>query len=65
MTGRLSKSYFQPGVPWVAFIMLVFWCLLEATIFTHTLFPTVSRCSRTSPEWKRPLRRPRCCSSSF
>ena len=42
MTGRLSKSYFQPGVPWVAFLMLVFWCLLEATIFTHTLFPTVS-----------------------
>ncbi len=42
MTGRLSKSYFQPGVPWVAFLMLLFWCLLEATIFTHTLFPTVS-----------------------
>jgi hypothetical protein len=41
-TGRLSKSYFQPGVPWVAFMMLTFWCLLEATIFTYTLFPTVS-----------------------
>ncbi|HEU4402815.1 MAG TPA: hypothetical protein VFT43_11985 [Candidatus Polarisedimenticolia bacterium] len=41
-TGRLSKSYFQPGVPWVAFVMLVFWSLLEATIFTYTLFPTVS-----------------------
>ena len=42
MTGRLSRSYFQPGVPWVAFLMLVTWCLLEATIFTYTLFPTVS-----------------------
>ncbi len=42
MTGRLSRSYFQPGVPWVAFLMLVFWCALEATIFTYTLFPTVS-----------------------
>ena len=42
MTGRLSKSYFQPGVPWVAFLMLLFWCFLEATIFTYTLYPTVS-----------------------
>src|SRR2546428_688440 len=41
-TGRLSKSYFRPGVPWIAFVMLLFWCLLEATIFTYTLFPTVS-----------------------
>jgi hypothetical protein len=42
MTGRLSKSYFQPGVPWIAFLLLVFWCFLEATIFTYTLYPTVS-----------------------
>jgi len=42
MTGRLSKSYFQPGVPWIAFGLLIFWCVLEATIFTYTLFPTVS-----------------------
>ncbi len=42
MTGRMTKSYFQPGVPWIAFLMLLFWCLLEAAIFTFTLFPTVS-----------------------
>ncbi|MCZ6695565.1 MAG: hypothetical protein O7A63_03395 [Acidobacteria bacterium] len=42
MTGRLSRSYFQPGVPWIAFIMLLFWCVIEATIFTYTLYPTVS-----------------------
>lgn len=42
ITGKMTRSYFQPGVPWVAFIMLVFWCLLEAMIFTYTLFPTVS-----------------------
>src|SRR6266705_1988801 len=42
LTGRLSKRYFQAGVPWIAFVMLLFWCLLEATIFTYTLFPTVS-----------------------
>ncbi|MFQ5780968.1 MAG: hypothetical protein ACE5HN_09335 [Nitrospiria bacterium] len=42
MTGEITKSYSQPGVPWIAFLMLVFWCLLEALIFTYTLFPTVS-----------------------
>ncbi len=42
MTGRMTNQYFQPGVPWIAFVMLVFWCMLETTIFTYTLFPTVS-----------------------
>ena len=42
MTGKITKSYSQPGVPWIAFVMLIFWCLLEALIFTYTLFPTVS-----------------------
>lgn len=42
MTGKMTRSYFQPGVPWIAFIMLIFWCLLEAVIFTYTLTPTVS-----------------------
>jgi len=42
MTGRMTSNYFQPGVPWVAFLMLLFWCLLESTIFTYILFPTMS-----------------------
>ncbi len=42
MSGKISKSYFQPGVPWVAFLLLLFWGVLETTIFTYTLFPTVS-----------------------
>jgi hypothetical protein len=42
MTGRMTQSYFQPGVPWIAFVMLLFWCVLEAAIFTYTLLPTVS-----------------------
>jgi hypothetical protein len=42
ITGKMTASYFQPGVPWIAFVLLVFWCLLEATIFTYTLYPTVS-----------------------
>jgi hypothetical protein len=42
MTGRMTKTYFSPGVPWVAFVMLVFWCVLEAAIFSYTLTPTVT-----------------------
>ena len=37
-----TKQYFQPGVPWLAFIFILFWSALEATIFTFTLRPTVS-----------------------
>jgi hypothetical protein len=42
MTGRMTKSFFRPGVPWIAFLALVFWCMLEAVIFTFVLFPTIS-----------------------
>ena len=42
MTGRMTKSFFRPGVPWIAFLILVFWCMLEAGIFTFVLFPTIS-----------------------
>ena len=42
MTGRMTQTYFSPGVPWVAFVMLVFWCVLEAAIFSYTLMPTVT-----------------------
>jgi hypothetical protein len=39
MTGKMTESYFKPGVPWIAFVMLLVWCALETTIFTYTLFP--------------------------
>jgi hypothetical protein len=42
MTSVMTRSYLQPGVPWVAFVMLVFWCALEAAIFAYTLFPTIA-----------------------
>ncbi len=42
MTGQMTQSYFQPGVPWIAFVLLIFWCLLEALIFTYALMPTVT-----------------------
>jgi hypothetical protein len=37
-----SKRYFQPGVPWLAFMILTVWCAIEATIFTFTLQPTLN-----------------------
>jgi len=37
-----SKRYFQPGVPWLAFMVLTVWCAIEATIFTFTLQPTLN-----------------------
>lgn len=40
--GKMTQNYFRPGVPWIAFIMLLFWCLLESTIFTYTLMPTIT-----------------------
>ncbi len=37
-----TRQYFQPGVPWLAFLFLVLWSALEATIFTFTLKPTIA-----------------------
>ena len=42
VSGMLMRSYFQPGVPWLAFVMLLFWCALEAAVFTYTLEPRVA-----------------------
>ena len=37
-----SRRYFQPGVPWIAFLVLLLWSGVEATVFTYTLFPTLT-----------------------
>jgi hypothetical protein len=42
VTGRMAERYFQPGVPWVAFVTLLLWCVLEAVVFTHVLFQPVT-----------------------
>ncbi|HSR41507.1 MAG TPA: hypothetical protein VLL48_05040, partial [Longimicrobiales bacterium] len=36
-----TRHYFQPGVPWLAFLLTLGWSALEATIFTFTLSPTM------------------------
>src|SRR5690242_3530163 len=38
----LDSTSRQPGVPWIAFMLLLFWSAIEATIFTFTLRPTMS-----------------------
>ena len=38
----MGRKYFKPGVPWLAFLLTIFWSALEALIFTFTLLPTVS-----------------------
>ena len=37
-----SRRYFQPGVPWLAFLVLLLWSAVEATVFTFTLSPTMT-----------------------
>jgi hypothetical protein len=37
-----SRKYFKPGVPWLAFLLLLLWSGVEGTIFTFTLMPTLS-----------------------
>ena len=42
MIQNSSRSYFQAGgMPWVAFLVLMVWSAVEATIFTFTLTPTL------------------------
>jgi hypothetical protein len=37
----MTRGYVTPGYHWVALAVLVFWCVLEAAVFTYTLTPTV------------------------
>src|SRR5438093_11938696 len=42
MSSMLVRAYFRPGVPWLAFVALIFWCVLEAAVFAYTLHPRVA-----------------------
>jgi hypothetical protein len=42
LSARMTQRYVEPGVPWLAFVMLLAWCVLEATLFTYTMAPTVT-----------------------
>src|SRR5204862_2262379 len=42
MIQNSSRAYFEAGgMPWVAFMVLILWSAVEATIFTFTLTPTL------------------------
>jgi hypothetical protein len=42
LTAQMAHRYVAPGLPWVALLTLVGWCVLEAAIFTYTMLPAVS-----------------------
>ena len=42
MFDSLASRYLKPGVPWLAVMLTLIWCSLEATIFSFTLMPTLS-----------------------
>jgi hypothetical protein len=54
--GRVAQRYFQPGVPWVAFVALLLWCVLEGSVFTHVLFPMVADVLTRLAETPEPAR---------
>src|SRR3972149_8265366 len=39
---RATQSTLRPGVPWIAVTLTLPWSLLEAGIFSYTLYPVVS-----------------------
>lgn len=38
----MTRGYVTPGFHWVAFAVLLLWCMLEAAVFTYTLMPTIT-----------------------
>src|SRR2546428_9503678 len=56
VSGRMTQRYFQPGVPWIAFVVLLLWCVLEAAVFTHVLFPAVTDVLSRLAETPEPAR---------
>ena len=42
LTAQAAHRYVAPGMPWVAFMTLVGWCVMEAAVFTYTMLPAVT-----------------------
>ncbi len=43
---RATHNSLQPGLPWLAVLLTLGWCVLEAGIFSFTLAPTISEIAR-------------------
>lgn len=41
LISNVGKNVVSSGVPWIAFFLTVFWCLVEAMIFTYVTTPLV------------------------
>jgi len=41
LTAQAAHRYVAPGMPWVALLTLIGWCVLEAAVFTYTMLPAV------------------------
>ncbi|MFQ5848517.1 MAG: hypothetical protein ACE5IQ_12710 [Candidatus Methylomirabilales bacterium] len=39
---RATQSSLRPGIPWIAVALTLLWSLLEAGVFSYTLYPMVS-----------------------
>ena len=42
LTAQMAHRYVAPGMPWVALLALIGWCVLEAAVFTYTMLPAVT-----------------------
>jgi hypothetical protein len=42
LTAQAAHRYVAPGMPWVAFLTLIGWCVMEAAVFTYTMMPAVA-----------------------
>ena len=41
LIGNMGKNVVSSSVPWIAFFLTIFWCLIEAVIFTYVMTPLV------------------------
>ena len=42
LTRSVTQRYFRPGVPWVAFMALIVWCLVEAGVLAYASRATMT-----------------------
>ncbi len=42
LTARAAQRYVPAGAPWIAFVTLLAWSVLEAAVFTYTMLPPVN-----------------------
>ena len=42
LTKRVTQRYFRPGVPWLGFLMVIVWCMVEAGILAYAARSTMT-----------------------